>query len=87
MDAKTFTSSTANVVFTWTARITHRPASSVAGWWGVADTIGHKLHLPNWLMKPICDHFDIAVGIPKSDLIYMDYTREGKRVPWWLRGR
>ncbi len=81
----TFTSSAKNVVVTYTARIAHRPAYFMGGWWGVADALGHKLHLPRWAMRPICDHFDIAVGIPKADLVEMDYVRQGRRVPWWLR--
>ena len=81
----TWTSSVQNVVVTWTCRIAHRPPSMAGGWIGFVDAIGHKLHLPRWIMRPVCDLFDVAVGIPKADLIYMDYTRNGKRTPWWLR--
>lgn len=83
---RTWTTSRAQTtVTTWTCRIAHRPASFAGGWWGFADALGHWLHLPRWVMRPICDHFDIAVGIPRTDLIEMDYLRRGKRTPWWLR--
>ncbi len=78
----TWTSTAHNVVLTWTARVVHTPCAS---WLGIADALGHKLHLPRWLMRPVCDLYDIEVGIPKEDLIYMDYTHRGKPTPWWLR--
>jgi hypothetical protein len=71
-------SSGANVTWTKVYRRAHRSA----GWWGVFDTLGHQLHLPRLLMKPICDHYDITLGIPRDDIIAMDYNG---RAPWWLR--
>lgn len=51
-------------------------------WIGVLDAVGHILHLPRWIMRPICDHYDILLGISREDLIEMDYN--GK-APWWLK--
>jgi hypothetical protein len=82
--ARTY-SAVQNVVVTWTARLAHRPPEFAGGWLGFADALGHKLHLPRWIMRPICDLYDIEVGIPKEDLIRMDYTMKGLRTPWWLR--
>jgi hypothetical protein len=71
-----------NVAVTFTTRLAHRPAAFIGGGWGLLDALGHRLHLPSWAMRPICDHYDIAVGIPKEDLIRMDYQGVA---PWWLR--
>jgi hypothetical protein len=79
------TSSLHNVSVTWTTRISHRPVAWRGGWLGFVDAIGHRLNLPSRLMRPICDLYDIWAGIPKADLIAMDYIAQGKRVPWWLR--
>jgi hypothetical protein len=76
------TTSAQNVVATITMRLSHRPAHFAGGWWGFLDALGHRLRLPSRVMRPICDHFDIAVGIPKEDVVRMDY--DGK-APWWLR--
>lgn len=77
-------SNLSNVQITYTGwrRRLHR--ASADGWWGILDALGHELHLPRWLQHPICDRFEIAVGIPREDLIRMDYTSKGKRTPWWL---
>lgn len=86
MRSYTITSSSAsNITTTFTARLSHRPAHWTGGWWGLADAVGHKLKLPRRIMRPICDHYDIAVGIPKGDLIAMDYTSRGQATPWWLK--
>ena len=45
-------------------RIIHR-------FWMWADTLGHKLRLPCWLMRPICDRYDISLG---GDPRVMDIT-------------
>ena len=48
------------------------------------DRWGHRMHLPQAIMRPICDWYDIQVaGIPKDDLIAMDYA--DRKTPWWLR--
>ena len=78
----TTNSSVQNVVTNWTMRVSHRPAAFVGGWWGFLDALGHKLKLPDLFMRPICDHYDIAVGIPRDDLVAMDYDGNA---PWWLR--
>lgn len=79
----TTTSTSSNVTATWTGRF--RQSHHWAGWIGLVDQIGHMLHLPRWAMKPVCDLYDIRAGIPKADLIYMDYTHCGRKAPWWLR--
>lgn len=78
-------SSTSNVSITWTQWSRRLHCGYQDGWWGVVDALGHLLHLPVWLQRPLCDRFEIAIGIPKDDLIEMDYARNGKSTPWWLR--
>ncbi len=89
MSKANYTSSSTNVTYTdpfmnwvegWTRKIHTR-----GSWLGLLDTLGHRLGLPAPLMKPVCDWYDIQLGIPKADLIYMDYTHKGKPTPWWLR--
>jgi hypothetical protein len=79
------TSSTSSVTARMTWRLAHRPACLIGGKWGLLDWMAHAVHLPAFVMRPICDRYDIAVGITKEELIFMDYTRNGRKVPWWLR--
>lgn len=79
----TSTSSVSNADVTWNRGPWWRSSSHhLNGWWGVWDTLGHKLKLPKKMQQPICDHYDIAAGIPLDDLVAMDYDGHA---PWWLR--
>lgn len=81
---RTWTSTASNLAMTWATNWCRHSWQS-CGWWGIFDQVGHNLHLPRWLQRPLCDRYEIAAGIPREDLIEMDYTRNGKRTPWWLR--
>lgn len=49
--------------------------------WERIDSWGHRLHLPRWIMRPLCDYTDISLGMSKKSIIKGDY--KGK-APWWL---
>jgi len=72
-----------NTTLSWTSLIRQRRhLPTHGGWWGVADAVVHALKLPRAITRPVCDHYEIAAGIPKSDLIEMGYKGVA---PWWLR--
>lgn len=80
------TSGVSNVSISW-GRLRTRHLPSAFGWWGIFDALGHKLGVPQFfgplpLMRIVCDHYEIAAGIPREDLVEMDYKG---RAPWWLR--
>lgn len=76
-----YTSSASNTTLSW-ARIRRIHLPAPGGWWAVADALVHRLHVPRKFARPVCDRYEIAVGIPRRDLITMDY---GGKAPWWLR--
>ena len=40
----------------------------MSGFWYWLDTLAHKLHLPGFLLGPICDQYDLSLGITREEL-------------------
>lgn len=36
--------------------------------WGFLDGVGHLLHLPDRVQRPLCDRFDLALGMKPEEL-------------------
>ena len=51
--------------------------------WASVDKWGHRLHIPKRIMRPVCDMYELSLGI-YLEQITPDYA-DRKRLPWWLR--
>jgi hypothetical protein len=57
------------------------------GWWARLDTLGHALHVPQFILRPVCDRFEASLNdsfwISSSDTTT---TSSASDVTWtWRR--
>ena len=46
----------------------YRALYHAVGLVGVLDEVGHKMHLPHVIQRPLCDAVDIRCGATKEEL-------------------